>query len=206
MFRIKTLRGKILVTFLGTLLIGMIISIVLSTVSVVSFSQDAADNSADTIKDEELLSLDRLAGDKSLLIEEFFNQIVSEMALLENMATDLFNGRLGVTQLSSYNNIATIDPSEPPNIQYDEINDRTVSFEASGWYLPGISSLDEVDHDIWSLVNISSNLDMGFRALYEANDNYANLYFGFENDGLVHFQHLQLVFPNLIKMRVDLVY
>jgi tetratricopeptide (TPR) repeat protein len=61
---------------------------------------------------------------------------------------------------------------------------RVVSFEASGWYLPEITSLPDPSDEIWGMINKSSNLDMIFRTLNSANPAYSNLYMGFEESGL----------------------
>ncbi|MHA2253238.1 MAG: tetratricopeptide repeat protein [Candidatus Kariarchaeaceae archaeon] len=162
----------------------MLITIILSTTSVVSFSQNAADDSADTILDEELENLDRLTNDKSLLIDEYFGQILSEFSLLEKFTDNLFNERLNVSELPSYYSIPSIDPTVSVILEHDDVNDREVSFKVSGWYVPEISSIDQVSDEVMNLVDISSNLDMAFRTLYQANSAYSNLYLGFEEDGL----------------------
>ncbi|MCH8907570.1 MAG: hypothetical protein IH840_10810, partial [Candidatus Heimdallarchaeota archaeon] len=147
MFGIHTLRGKILTTFLGSLLLGMLITIILSTGAVISFSQNAADSTADTILAEELLNLDRLTNDKSLLIEEYFGQIFSEFTFLGSFANDLFNNRLNVTSLTSYYAIPSFGGDTPEMIR-DEINNRDISLDASGWYVPGLTDESQASVEI----------------------------------------------------------
>jgi tetratricopeptide (TPR) repeat protein len=184
LIKIRTLRGKILTTFLGSLLVGILITIIISTVAVISFSQNAADDSADTILEEELQNLNRLANDKSILIEEFFAQIAGEFVLLKSFASDLFNNRMNVSELPSYYGDIDLDPNIPPNLKYDDKYDRIASYDASVWYVPGITSLSQVDINTMNLVNSSSNLDYVFKTLIAANPAYSSIYMGFDSSGL----------------------
>ncbi len=162
----------------------MLITIIISTVSVISFSQNAADDSADTILKEELTNLDKLTLDKSLLIEEYFAQIAADFNFLKKFANDLFNGRMSVSELPSYYGDTALDQNTPPNLKYDEKYDRTASYDASAWYVPEINSISQVDAGTMVLVDTSSNLDYAFKTLLASNPAYSSAYMGFETSGM----------------------
>jgi len=175
---------------MGTLLVGIILTVGLSSFFIVRFSKNTADNSSEVMLTEELLSLDRLARDKSSLIEEYLGQIASEFKFLSSFATDLFNNRMKVTKLNSFygdNRVDSNTPSDYP--KYEQKNDRQVSYEASAWYSPqinpdGNSPLRVIGESEMDLIDKSSNLDIAFRTLYSANSAYTNLYIGFDSNGL----------------------
>ena len=181
----KTLKSKITVTILGPLLAGLIIMISLSTVVVVNFAENSADDSADAMREEELEHLDRLAADKAALVDEYFKQIEREMYLFYSFTEDLFNGDINTTSVPSFNGVTAVDRTLPPGgLAYNETHERNENIDVSAWYLPGLSDLNDVNDETWDLVNLSSNLDLIYKSLYRANPSYSAIYMGFEDTGL----------------------
>ena len=180
----KTLKSKILVTILGSLLAGLIIMISLSTVVVIHFAEDSADDTADAMRDEELKNLDRLTADKAELVDVHFKEVEAEMHLFESYVNDLFNGEVNTSHYTSYNGVTTIQAELPPGgLVYEQKYNRSVNYESSVWYIPGLSSLDELDNDTRELINLSSNLDIVFKTIRESNPAYSGIFMGFENEG-----------------------
>ncbi|MHA2074858.1 MAG: tetratricopeptide repeat protein, partial [Candidatus Hodarchaeales archaeon] len=192
------INKKIMITFLGTIMIGVLIIVSFSSIATIISSQSAADNAANITLEEELLNLDRLARDKSILVDAYFDEIASELNFLRNYAEDLFNGRISLETRQSFYGETSNESSEPPEMFYDPIDDRWISLYASGWYIPeaqpNISRSDarepvyipitSLSAEIWDLVNISSNLDYAFKSIFESNPVYLSFYMGFEYQGL----------------------
>ncbi|MHA2202281.1 MAG: tetratricopeptide repeat protein [Candidatus Hodarchaeales archaeon] len=181
---------KIIVTFLATILLGVIVIVSFSSIATFLFSSSAADDAAQITLEEELLNLDRLAGDKSTLVDSYFEEIATEITFLANYAEDLFNGRIPIESRPSYYGETTDESTTPP--EFNPITGR--SYYASAWYipeaqpntsLPGYRPLSSLsDQQIWSLVNISSNLDYAFKTVYSSNPVYLTFYLGFEYHGI----------------------
>ena len=66
------INKKIMITFLGTIMIGVLIIVSFSSIATILTSQSAADNAANITLNEELLNLKRLAKDKSVLVDAYF--------------------------------------------------------------------------------------------------------------------------------------
>ncbi|MFV2015362.1 MAG: hypothetical protein ACC656_08040, partial [Candidatus Heimdallarchaeota archaeon] len=174
---------KILITFLTTILVGMVIIVGFSSVSTAKLSESASMDAGKITLEEELLNLDRLAKDQALLVNAYFEQILSDMNLFANFADDLINSRIPVTPRESYTGIRAQDSnfSDPPGLQYSPIYDIDVSYAASAYYLPGIDSVDQISNDTAELINNTSNLDYIFQTLFSSNPTYILSYMGFYN-------------------------
>ena len=189
---------KIIITFLGTIIIGVLVIVGYSSIATMLFSQSTADEAAQITLDEELKNLDRLAEDKSALVDGYFKEIASQLNFLKNYAEDLFNGRLPLETRPSYYGETSSEPSQLPVMEYDPVNDRWISYSASAWYYPdaqpNASRSDEKEPDyiplsslsdeVWSLVNVSSNLDFAYKSIFNANPLIITIYLGFEDNGL----------------------
>ncbi|MHA2244169.1 MAG: tetratricopeptide repeat protein [Candidatus Hodarchaeales archaeon] len=175
---------KIIITFLGTILLGVLVIVSFSSIATILFSSSAADEAAQITLDEELLNLDRLAGDKSTLVDSYFEEIATEITFLANYAEDLFNGRIPIKPRPSFYGETTDESTTPP--EFDAVSGR--SYDASAWYIPEFdpvsNPLNSLDNEIMSLVNISSNLDFAFKTLYSSNPVYITFYLGFEHHGI----------------------
>ncbi|MFW9993613.1 MAG: tetratricopeptide repeat protein [Candidatus Odinarchaeota archaeon] len=177
---VKTLNGKILVVFLGTLLIGIIAMVSFSAAGMISFSQSAASKSEEIILQEELLNLDRLAKDKAIVINEYFVEIISEANFMTDYATDLFNGKINAEPVKSYFGDADAGPGlENPPMVYSELHKLEVSYEASAWWQFGLENINNVPSSVMQQVNQSSNLDYVFKILFDQNPLYLWTYMGF---------------------------
>ncbi|UCE12300.1 MAG: VWA domain-containing protein [Candidatus Heimdallarchaeota archaeon] len=175
---------KIIVTFLGTIIIGVLVIVGFSSIATIIFSSAAADEAAEITLDEELLNLNRLARDKSSLVKSYFEEIATEITFLANYAEDLFNGRIPIQPRPSYYGETTVESTTPP--EFDAETGR--SYYASAWYIPefhpDLNPLSSLNNKIWSLVDISSNLDHAFKTVYTANPVYITFYLGFEYHGI----------------------
>ncbi len=175
---------KIIITFLGTIIIGVLVIVGFSSMATIIFSSAAADDAAEITLNEELLNLNRLAKDKSSLVKSNFEKIASEITFLANYAEDLFNGRIPIQTRPSYYGETTVESTTPP--EFDPVIGR--SYYASAFYIPEFdpdsNPLSSLNNKIWSLVNISSNLDFAFKTIYDSNPIYETFYLGFEYQGI----------------------
>jgi len=188
MILFKSLRSKILVTFLICQLVVSGLAISIFSVIVVDFSQDSADDCADEMRQEELLNMDRLAVDNGARVDEYFKQVESDIRIIANYAEDLFDNQIDIGYFDTYYSNNTMDPVPPGYVERDPDpdNDRYISLQASTWYLPGVDDLSDtaqVDNETWALVNLSANLDSIFKSIWYANPAYSNIYMGFEEGG-----------------------
>ncbi|MHA2275689.1 MAG: hypothetical protein ACXAC2_07985, partial [Candidatus Kariarchaeaceae archaeon] len=170
-------------TFTLTIFIGLIIIIGSSSIFTISFYRTASDDAGEVVLDEELINLERLVKDKALLIEGQFDQLTAEVRYLANYAEDLFNGRIPVTPRDTYIGIGSQDPSfqAPPNIEFSPMQNAEVSFEASAYYVPEITSITEIDTGPTSMITNSSYLDFAFQSIFTANPLYMDAYIGFSS-------------------------
>lgn len=174
---------KILLTFLTTILVGMIIIVSFSSFATINLSGSASSDAGKITLEEELLNLDRLARDQALLVNAYFEQILSDMNLFANFAEDLVNSRIPILPRESYVGIKSQDSnfSNPPGLQHSPLYGFEVSYAASAYYIPGIDSVDQISNDMAELVNTSSNLDYLFQTLFSSNPTYIFSYMGFNN-------------------------
>ena len=174
---------KILITFISTILVGVIIIVSFSTIATVNLSKSASSDASEITLEEELLNLDRLARDQASLVNQYFEQILSDMNLLANFADDLVNSRLSITPRESYVGIQAQDPnfSDPPGLQESPIYGTEVTYAASAYFVPGIDSVDQISNEMQDLIDITSNLDYIFQTLFSSNPSYILSYMGFNN-------------------------
>jgi tetratricopeptide (TPR) repeat protein len=175
------INQKILLTFLVTILIGILIIVGFSILSTVQFSESAADDATKITLSEELKNLDRLAKDQALLLQEHFIQMKSEINFLANYAEDILNDELNIGPVTSYYGDASNDDNwvAPPNFV-----ETQVSYEASAWYVPNIDSIDELSATTWTFVNKSSNVDYAFKTLKNTDPLIISSKIGLIHEGL----------------------
>ena len=152
---------KILITFLTTILVGVIIIVSFSSVATINLSESASWDAGQITLEEELLNLDRLARDQALLVNEYFEQILADMNLLANFAEDLINSRISVVPRLSYIGIPSQDPdfTPPPGLQFSELYGTEVSYATSAYFVPGINSVNQISDEMGDLIDATSNLD-----------------------------------------------
>jgi len=184
------IRERIMVTFIILLIVPPIVMITVSSVRISRVSRDNANDSSDALLTEELSHLQRLSSDESQKINELFDQIVAEVTMLDSFAEDLFNDKIPITPYLSYWWNSTMEFEETgrniPGIQYDPDYESDISFDASCYYIPRdkITSSLGGDPYAWTpeleyLLNTSSNLDIAFENMHEANSNYIWIYMAF---------------------------
>ena len=185
---IRTIRGKIIVSILGTLLIGILLVVSVSSVLVFNFSSESADQTFQTMKQEELSNLQSIATDTSLLVDEYIQSVKTDILLARDFATDLFNGRVNATPISSYWADSKLDTRTPPGKFVDDYYGLGVaSWDVSTIYAPGVTSNSQFTQfmqDHKSLIDVSSNLEFIFKTLHASNPNYIWIYMGFEEASL----------------------
>ncbi|MDH5402446.1 MAG: tetratricopeptide repeat protein, partial [Candidatus Heimdallarchaeota archaeon] len=181
-----TLQKKVLVTILGSLLLGIVIIMGLNISSVRNFSTESTDITFNAMKNEELENLARIANDRALFVNEFFKIIADDLNSQWSYATELLNGNINVTPIESYWADPDIDARIAPGEFLDEFY-GPVSWEVSTIYLPGISNSLEygaIDESTKSLIDETSNLDFIYKTLHASNPEYVWIYMGFEQAGL----------------------
>ena len=161
-----------------------------SRISIIS-KENANDSSA-ALLTEELEHLDRLSSDASQKINELFDQIVAEVTMLDNYTERLFNGEIPIDSYQSYWWDSAEEFAETgrniPGIAYNADYESSISFDCSCYYLPRdkLANLPGSDPFAWTpklqtLLDNSSNMDIVFKNLHEANPNYIWIYAAFED-------------------------
>ena len=164
--------------------------ITISSTRISLLSRDNAEDSSAALLAEELEHLDRLAADEAQKINELFDQIVAEVTILDSYAEQLFNDGLNITPYQSYWWDSSLEFTKTgrsiPGIYYDSDYDSYISYDCSCYYMPRdkIDNLPGDDPFNWTpeleyLLNTSSNLDIAFKNLHEANENYVWIYASF---------------------------
>ncbi|MCY3414724.1 MAG: tetratricopeptide repeat protein [Candidatus Heimdallarchaeota archaeon] len=181
--RVRSINGKILITFLGSLSAGIIIIAMISTIFAASFSNYSADQASDFFIREGIEKMDRSAEQNAFIVNEYFNEYISQVRFLAEFAEDLFNGRIDANPRKSYyGDLTSTSNEELPPLEYSEKHQLLVSLEYSGWYKSHIDSVEEeVTSADYLTVNISSNLDYAWHVMFEQNPNFLWSYMGFAN-------------------------
>jgi Mg-chelatase subunit ChlD len=181
-----------MVTFIVLLIVPPVIMITVSSIRISRVSRDNTNDSSDALLTEELAHLQRLSLDESQKINELFNQIVAEVTMLDSYAEDLFNNKIPITPYQSYWWDKDLEFAQTgrniPGIGYDADYDSDISFDASCYYLPRTYITNNLSGDpfnwdptLQTLLDTSSNLDIAFENMHEANPNYIWLYMAFTN-------------------------
>ena len=180
--RIRTISGKILFTFLVTIISGILIISIFSVISASSFSSEASDRAGNFILQEGLDRLNRSAGENARIVDLYFDEYISEVQYLSNYASDLFNGRIvAEPRKSYYGALSATSNKEKPPMFFSEKHNLEISTEYSGWFRANTNNVElETTPDEWATVNISSNLDFAWRTIFEQNPNFLWSYMGFE--------------------------
>jgi len=186
------IRERIMVTFIVLLILPPVVMISVSSIRISRISKDNANDSSNALLVEELESLQRLSSDESLKIDELFGQIVAEVTMLDTFAEQLFNEEIVISPYQSYWWDKDLEFTETgrsiPGIYYDADYDSDISFDASCYYMPRdkITSALGGDPFNWTpeleyLLNTSSNLDIAFKNMANANPNYIWIYAAFND-------------------------
>ena len=186
------IRERIMVTFIILLIVPPVIMITVSSTRISLLSRDNAEDSSAALLTEELEHLDRLAADEAQKINELFDQIVAEVTMLDSYSEQLFNNELNITPYQSYWWDRDLEYDKTgrniPGINYDPDYESWISYECSCYYMPRdkIDNLPGDDPFAWTseleyLLNTSSNMDIAFKNLHEANENYIWIYAAFAN-------------------------
>ncbi|MHA2503584.1 MAG: cache domain-containing protein, partial [Candidatus Kariarchaeaceae archaeon] len=138
--------------------------------------------------EEELKGLDRLSSDRALLVEEYINAVTTDLEVMFDYASALFQGNITAQVRDTYWADPAIMTDIPPgftNIGYDPYEVGARSWEYSTIFLPEVQNeadLLALDAETQQLIDTSSALDFVFQAVHEANLDYIWIYAGFEND------------------------
>lgn len=177
------LDTKIMITFISTILLGLLVIVGTSSSLTISFSNSATDDAGNVLLEEELINIERLVKDKATLIDEYFDQITAEVNYLAKFAEEIFNDRLPLSPRTSYIGVPSLDSNfeYPENFQHSQLQNRVSSFETSAYYLHGLDSVDNIDQNTQTYIDKSSNLDFAFKSIFTANPLYIDAYMGFDS-------------------------
>lgn len=189
-----------MVTFIVLLILPSVVMITISSSRISLLSKENANDSSAALLEEELEHLDRLSSDASQKINELFNQIVAEVTMLDNYTERLFNGDIPIDSYQSYWWDSALELSETgrtiPGIEYDADYDSDISFDTSCYYIPRdkLDNLPGSDPFNWTpelqtLLDNSSNMDIVFKNLHEANPNYIWIYAAFSDSNYSLFRN-----------------
>ena len=115
------LRNKILITFLGALLVGILVLTIVNSIQILSFTNTSSDITYDAMNEEELSNLDRIAQDKALLVREYFRAMVTDITSSFDFASALFSGGITMDTVDSYWADSRIDTRTVPSTPEDEV-------------------------------------------------------------------------------------
>ena len=179
-----------MVTFIVLLVLPPVVMMTVSSARLSILSNQNADDSSEALLKEELDHLERISSDEAQKINELFDQIVAEVTILDTYSEQLINEDIIITPYQSYWWNDTLEFLQTgrtiPGIHYDPDYDSNISYNASCYYMPRdkITSSLGGDPFAWTpeleyLLNVSSNMDIAFRNLHEANPNYVWIYASF---------------------------
>ncbi len=194
------IRERIMVTFIVLLIVPPVVMITVSSVRISRVSRDNTNDSSDALLTEELAHLQRLSTDESQKINELFDQIVAEVTMLDSYAEDLFNDKIPITPYQSYwwdNESEFLETGrEIPGLHYEADYDSFISYDNSCYYLPRTYITNNLsgdpfnwDTDLQYLLDTSSNLDIAFKNMHEANSNYVWIYMAFTHPSFSLFRN-----------------
>lgn len=186
------IRERIMVTFIVLLILPPVVMISVSSIRISSISNANAEDTSKALLAEELENLQRLSGDESQKINELFDQVVAEVTMLDTYTEQLFDEVIPITPYLSYWWDSDLEFSETgrliPGIGYDADYDSDISFDASCYYMPRDKITTSLGGDPFNwtpeleyLLNVSSNLDIAFKNMHEANSDYVWIYAVFDD-------------------------
>jgi len=189
-----------MVTFIVLLILPSVVMITISSSRIGSLSKLNANDSSAALLTEELEHLDRFTSDASQKINELFNQIVAEVTMLDNYTERLFNGNISIDSYQSYWWDSALEFSETgrtiPGIHSNADYGSDISFDTSCYYMPRdkLDNLPGSDPFNWTpelqtLLDNSSNMDIAFKNLHEANPNYIWIYAAFSDSNYSLFRN-----------------
>ncbi len=179
-----------MVTFIVLLVLPPVVMMTVSSARLAILSNQNADDSSEALLNEELDHLERIASDEAQKINELFDQIVAEVTILDTYSEQLIDEDIMIDPYLSYwwdDALELADSGRAiPGIHYDADYDSNISYNVSCYYMPRdkITSSLGGDPFAWTpeleyLLNVSSNMDIAFRNLHEANPNYVWIYASF---------------------------
>ncbi|MCY3414345.1 MAG: tetratricopeptide repeat protein [Candidatus Heimdallarchaeota archaeon] len=185
------LRNKIIITFLGSLLVGILILTVVNAIQISQFSNTSGDITYNAMEAEELSNLDRIASDKALLVYEYIRAVVTDINMAFEFADALFKGEISVDAIDSHWADSSIDPWVPqqdPNYDLDLFVSDYYGLGSAYWgastiYLPNINNAAEyagINQATQDLIDLSSALEYVFKSMHASNPDYIWIYMGFE--------------------------
>ena len=183
--RIFGIKNKITLAFVLFLIIPIIIISIISLANINILGGQVATLSGGALDSEETRSIGEIMTAKTNYMDEVFKKSASDIDALAKYAADLFEGRIEQTgRASYYHNVTTVGNS-PPDLAYDEIYDRTISYDYSCYVFPysnleGKSSYLEQNATVNETISISAGLDSQFAMLKAATPEYKWIYMGFQ--------------------------
>lgn len=151
------------------LLAGVIVMVVVTSIFVTDISDYLVSHSQVQIVSNQQASLTRQATDKAQLIEEYASMVVSDMITINKFATDLINGNINASNITSYYTF-----SAPPQNPYS----------SSVWWLINYTDPANMPDHVLQEVNATSLLDVVFQVVLLANENYDYFQMGVWDTGL----------------------
>eukprot|EP00753_Platysulcus_tardus_P002770 PLAT11884.1.p1 GENE.PLAT11884.1~~PLAT11884.1.p1 ORF type:complete len:1016 (-),score=591.75 PLAT11884.1:110-3157(-) len=204
-------RRRLLVTISSAILVGMTLAAVVSGLRSFGASEEWMVGPTAVLKAEEERSLSDVSQSKADFMNQVFSQAREDVQLLADMIGALASNSTRVaTPLPSYYglgrdsrgfptaNLADTAPvcssptqtgcfTDPPG----GLDSSGVSTDASAYFIPGTqmqqppaASTGELQTDMLVQMELSSVLDVAFKAISAGNSKYLDMYFGFQSTGL----------------------
>ncbi len=181
---------RIIIAFVTVTLIPILLVSSLSVMSILSTANYNTDKAAESLRNEELASLNRTVTDTSLFIGEKMQGYIDAVYMMEQYAENLFNNRTVASPQHSYfwdwevefAKTGRLVPGRHYEPRYDSDD---ISFEVSCYYMPRLYYRTPGDPFDWSpstqyCIETSSNMDNIFRAIHASSSDYIWLYMGFD--------------------------
>jgi Mg-chelatase subunit ChlD len=146
---------------------------------------DFSDSIADSMTESELTTLVVRTEKRCEFVEAIFGKLSSSLEFAKDYTIDTMSGALDVNEPyhSYYGVVPGLGELPSGGLEYDEPRGEDVSFVATNWFKREIDAEEDIEN-IMDLLNQTSHLDNVLIPIVQANDEFASMYFGTENEGL----------------------
>jgi tetratricopeptide (TPR) repeat protein len=160
------------------LLLPVIIGIIVIICFAIPFTAIKSKNQAEIMGNQvKTITFDQIRNKKNAKREQvktLFTKLENDFYVLSNYSSNLFNGNFSIKNYyQNYYAVISLDASQPSLDSYGK------NYENSVWYKHGLTTLINYQNNI---LNISTTLNNAFRTYYYSEQDYTDIYFGF-NDG-----------------------
>ncbi len=182
------IQTKILSAILVTIITSSILLTFVNLNAMNRFSGDSQGVVFDAVLNGELDNLKRTAADNALFVKEYLHAVITDLESMYNFADALFNNRINISATETYWADTLIDPRVPSgSLINDYYGFGAASWEKSTIYMPNVKNATAyaaAKIKYKNIIDLSSVLEIPFKATHKSNPGYIWIYMGFEEGGL----------------------